>query len=112
MNPIKKIDIHAHATAFPQYIAPYTNGNRFVSAEEVLFHYDKLNIQTGVLLPIVSMESQCFVLSNENSQFLVDKYPDRFLWFCGVDPRAISNDPHANLSYLLEFFKKKGGKTL
>ena len=45
MEEIKKIDIHAHATAFPQFAPPHpATGYRMVCAEEILKFYDKLVI--------------------------------------------------------------------
>ena len=54
MKNIKKIDIHAHVTRYPEFspVCPGT-GLRFPSAEELIEIYDKLNIERGVLLPIV-----------------------------------------------------------
>ena len=39
---IKKIDIHAHATAFPEYFPPCRAGRRMISADEVIKFYDVL----------------------------------------------------------------------
>ena len=52
MDGIKKIDIHAHAVAFPDNTPKNKWGNRMCSGEEVIEFYDKLNIEKGVLLPI------------------------------------------------------------
>ena len=49
------IDIHAHANPFPQFAPPYPQGQRFVSPAEVVELYDKLNVECGVLLPLVVM---------------------------------------------------------
>ena len=56
VKQIKKIDIHAHATAYPEYFPPYYKGRRFMSAEEVIESHDQLGVGTGVLLPIVAAE--------------------------------------------------------
>ena len=54
METIRKIDIHAHATAYPQLIpANRHTGGRFLGGEELIGMYDKLNIERGVLLPLV-----------------------------------------------------------
>ena len=53
LEAIKKIDIHAHATAFAQYAPAHpATGYRMVCAEEICRFYDALNIEKGVLLPI------------------------------------------------------------
>lgn len=45
-----------------------------------------------------------------NMKLLTEKYPERFLWFCNIDPRAGDNDPNCNLSHLLEHYKSLGAK--
>lgn len=111
MEKIKKIDIHAHATAFPDYVPERKwNGGRFCSGEEVIEFYDKLNIEMGVLLPIQDAVSQLTVMSSENCKWIVDQHPDRFTWFCNVDPRAFENSPEADLSWVLNQYKKLGAK--
>lgn len=99
VKQIKKIDIHAHATAFPE-IYPYAGypGGQFCSAEEVIEIYDKINVEKGVLLPLTAPEAQVSPITSEECKFLADKHSDRFIWFCGVDPRALSNSPKTDLS--------------
>lgn len=106
MNNIKKIDVHAHLTAFPQY----RRANEMVSADELLKIYDELNIEKGIILPISSPECSARVLSSESAKFSVDQNPDRFDWFCNVDPRAMNNSPTAPLDILLSHYKELGAK--
>lgn len=110
MEKIKKIDIHAHAAAVPDMYPPLFSGERLVSAEELLEIYEKLGIEKGMLLPISSPEAQFTGLSNESQKYIADKYPDNFLWYCNVDPRAGNNTPEADLSSILAFYKEKGAK--
>lgn len=111
MEAIKKIDIHAHATAFPQYAPPDPgSGYRMVSAEEVIKYYDALNIEKGVLLPLISPEAQWLQLTNEEIKLIADTHPDRFVWFCSVDPRSCENSVDSNLTYLLEHYKGLGAR--
>ena len=113
MTDIKKIDIHAHCIPFPEYSPKYEyNGCTMPSAETMFDFYEKLNVEMGVLLPIVAPEAQLCVMPPENSKYLSDHYPDRFLWFCNVDPRAYTNAKDANLGYLLEHYKSLGAKGL
>lgn len=114
MKEIKKIDIHAHATPFPAY-APKSEANLgypLISPEELIGFYDRLNIEKGVLLPIVSPEYHYEQFTSSDCKYLSDKYPDRFLWFCNVDPRAAGYTPQANLSQLLNHYKALGAKGL
>lgn len=111
MNNIKKIDIHAHVTAFPELIpAVKFTGYRMVAAEEILEFYEKLNIERGVLLPIVSPEGQFAQLTNEGTKIVADKHSERFFWFCNVDPRSGENNKDFDLGYLLEHYKALGAK--
>ena len=111
MDRVKKIDIHVHATAFKDYM-PERPGGKNCSAEELIEFYDKLNIEKGVLLPCASPEKQVSVWSSEEMKFLADQYPDKFLWFCSVDPRAFGNNGTADLSELLMHYKSIGAKGL
>ena len=67
MERIKKIDIHAHATLYPNYAPKYkSNGTTMPSVETMLDFYGKLNIEKGVLLPIVAPEAQLLIMPPEN----------------------------------------------
>lgn len=110
MENIKKIDIHAHVTAFPQYTPPFRWGGRFCSAEEVLEKYDEINVEMGVLLPISAAEGQLTPMTSEAIKYTADKYPDRFMWFCNVDPRAMDNNNNTDFGDILSFYKNLGAK--
>ena len=110
MENIKKIDIHAHVTAFPEYAPPFKWGGRFCSGEEVIKIYDEINVEKGVLLPISAAEGQLTPMTSEAIKYVADKYPDRFLWFCNVDPRAMQNDDKTDFGEILSFYKGMGAK--
>ncbi|MBQ2726626.1 MAG: amidohydrolase family protein [Clostridia bacterium] len=108
---MKRIDIHAHAVAFPELTPRHRyTGERFLSAEELTSMYDRFGIERGVLLPIVSPEAQCFLMTPEGACTLSRQNPDRFSWFCNVDPRAVDHRPSSDLGYLLEHYKNLGAK--
>lgn len=108
---VKRIDIHAHVTGNKNHIVPnmYT-GYPMVDDRELLERYDKLNVEKAVLLPLVSPEYHFFQLTNQEAKEMADKHPDRFFWFCNIDPRSYGNDPKADLSKPLEFYKNLGAK--
>ena len=111
MQEIKKIDIHAHVNYFKKYSPNYFGTTEsMLSKDEMIAFYDKLGIEKGVLLPIVSPEAQLTTMTSESCKFLSDEQPDRFIWFCNVDPRAFSNSKDSNLGYLLEHYKSLGAK--
>ncbi len=112
MKDIKKIDVHAHAIAWPQYYPPYQDtGTKKLSPTELFDeYYNKLNVEKCVLLPGISPEGATTVAPAEMMKYLADQDPDRLLWFCNVDPRMLSNSADAKLSYLLEHYKSLGAK--
>lgn len=111
VNTAWKIDIHAHASLFSDMIPPEpSTGQPYCSGEQVLDFYDRLDIQKGVLLPIVSPEGGLATMSNEECKIISDRYPDRFMWFCNVDPRSMHNDAACNLGYMLEHYQRMGAR--
>ena len=100
------IDIHAHA-----YWEPLPFVTQFATPEQLLEVYDALGIEKGVLLPVVNSEIY-FPQSNEDILNMAAKYPDRFIPFCNIDPRAMANSPHAPLDRVLQYYKDKGCKGL
>ena len=110
MLDIKKIDIHCHVTAYPEWIPKYKNGSRWLSGNEMIEFYEKLNVEKGVLLPLVSGEGQWIHGNNENVLTVMEKYPEHFWWFCNVDARAGANSEKEDLSLLLEHYKAMGAK--
>ncbi|MBE6958391.1 MAG: amidohydrolase [Ruminococcaceae bacterium] len=107
---IQKIDIHAHAVPFPDLTPRCPGCANFSSAEEVLGVYDRLGVEKGVLLPLVSPDGIVSPMTAEATKLLADKYPDRFLWFANVDPRAAGNHPGAPLDRLIGHYKELGAK--
>jgi uncharacterized protein len=98
------IDMHAHA-----YRRPVPFVVQFCTAEQVLKRYDDAGIEKGVLLPIVSPEIY-LPQANEDILDMVAQYPDRFIPFCNIDPRALTNSCDAPLDRLLRYYRDKGCK--
>ena len=106
---IKKIDIHAHCAAFPDYVPRINeNGLHLMGADEVIDFYDKLNVERGILLPITAPDAFWHTMTSEGCAHTAKTHPDRFSWFCGVDPRALENSSDSNLGILLEHYKSLG----
>lgn len=111
MKEIKKIDMHAHAVQNPDIIPGFfRTGDKAMSKEDLLGTYDRLNIQQGVLLPIVDMVGQAFLYSNEGSKILADTSEGRLMWFCNVSPHAMDNKETSDLSYIINYYKSLGAK--
>ena len=79
----------------------------FCTTEQLLGWYDKLGVEKGVVLPLVSPEYY-LPQSNDDVLEMAETYPDRFIPFCNVDPRSMTNSPEAPLGRLLRYYKDKG----
>ena len=100
------IDIHAHAyRRHPPILVQFCN------AEQLIERYDQVGIEKGALLPIVSPEIY-LPQSNEDILEMVERYPDRFIPFCNIDPRALTNSADAPLDRLLGYYRDQGCKGL
>ncbi|MCM8768233.1 MAG: amidohydrolase family protein [Candidatus Omnitrophica bacterium] len=98
------IDIHCHA-----YRKPVPFVTQFPTPEQVLERYDQFGIEKGFLLPVVSPEIY-FPQANEDILEMVEKYPERFVPFCNLDPRALTNSVDAPLDRVLRYYKDLGCK--
>jgi predicted TIM-barrel fold metal-dependent hydrolase len=103
------IDIHVHLRKYKTFLR---NGEqRYATPEYLLERYDKLGIEKAVILrggasPECSWQGQ----SMEEVLEICEKYPDRFIPFLNVDPRAINNSCDAPLDELLIYYKDRGCK--
>lgn len=103
---MKKIDIHAHATMWENtQIRP---GISMASPEQIKNIYDELDIDKGFLLPLISPEFRTSIQTNEEMEYLANKYSDTFYWFCNIDPRMGENSPKTDFSQLIEYYKERG----
>lgn len=99
------IDIHGHAyrrSGFPQ------DGRTFFITPDVLLErLDSLGIEKSCLLPLVGPE----VYLPQSTDDILDMAAasgGRFIPFCNVDPRALTNSPDAPLDRLLRYWKDCG----
>ncbi len=105
---MKKIDLHAYVTAFPQYALPHKDGNRFMSADEQKAFQKKLDIEKSVLVSVLSPEGQWQKLGSENNKHIVTQNPENFVWFCGIDPRMGGFADHTQFDPLFEALMEFG----
>jgi predicted TIM-barrel fold metal-dependent hydrolase len=101
------IDIHAHAfkTPFLQIDGRFP----FPTPEQLIAHYNEIGVEQAVLLPLIGPE--CYLpQSNEEILETASRFPGRFIPFCNIHPRAISNSPQAPLSEVLKKYKDAGCK--
>jgi predicted TIM-barrel fold metal-dependent hydrolase len=100
------IDIHVHVREVP---GPQRGGKQaFATPEQLIERYDEIGVEKAVLLPCVSVECAYDPQSNTEVLRICDEYPGRFIPFCNVDPRSMTNSPDAPLGDLLGFYRDKG----
>ncbi len=110
-------DIHAHLYKYP-YPRPCSVGmdprgyfEMFLNAEQLIARHDSMHIDRAVLLPLVSAE----VYIPQSIGEIIDAAKEsngRFIPFCNIDPRVLTNTSDAPIGFLLEHFKKLGCKGL
>ena len=77
----KYIDVHTH-------IGTTWNGNKELTADDLLRWMDEHDVEKSVLLPLTSPESSSFLLLTEPALAAAKAHPDRFVAFCSIDPRC------------------------
>ncbi|MBQ9543634.1 MAG: amidohydrolase family protein [Clostridia bacterium] len=97
------IDIHTHARRKKTY------AYSFSTPEELIKKYDEMKVDMAVILPIVNPEIY-FPQAVEDILEMCDEHPDRFIPYCNVDPRCMTNSPWANLDKVFNYFKERGCK--
>lgn len=109
INKVKKIDIHIH-TRSVKGVNRIGSNSTYATPEELISMYDRIGIEKGVILPLLSPECSFRPQSHEDVMEICSKYPDRFYWFCNIDPRVGNNSPDTDLSYFINYYKEKGAK--
>jgi len=103
------IDIHVHVRKYPALV----RGDRqqaYNTPEQLVKRYDELGVEAGVLLPGVNPECTLQPQGNEEVLDISKTYPGRFIPFCNLDPRTMSNSAEAPLSNILSYYKEEGFK--
>jgi len=101
------IDIHAHAYWKPQ---PVWNGQViFATPQQLLERYRQVQIKKAVLLPLIGPEVY-IPQSNEEILQMAQQWPDVFIPFCNLDPRALTNSADAPLGDVLRYYRDCGCK--
>lgn len=105
---VKKIDIHVHTS---ESMWPSGNpGARYATPDELIHMYDTLGIEKGVLLPMILNEYYLQITSNYEIKRIADKYPERFTWFCNIDPRQGHNSQDSDFTQYIAVCKANGAK--
>ena len=84
-----------------------------LTCEELRPMYDRIGVEKGVALPIVSPEYESDQFSVRAARICAKEHPETIgWWFCNVDPRWLTNSPDADLSIPMEYYKSLGAKGL
>ena len=102
------IDIHCHSSCTEGLCRP--NGKRYPKPQELVEMMDALSIDKAVLLSTVSPEFRYSFVTPEEVHKIWAEYPQRFIPFCSLDPRMLTNSPDADFRPMLEYYKEHGFK--
>jgi len=102
------IDIHVHVVRIHGF--PRAGKEAFATPDQLIERYDAIDVEKAVLLPEVTPECAYMSQSNEEILEIAGGYDGRFVPFCNVDPRALSNSVDAPLEDILQYYKDKGCK--
>jgi uncharacterized protein len=100
------IDIHSHACRIPGF--PVHGHQYMVTDEQLIKRYDPIGVERSVLLPLYTADAIYMVQAIEDVIEMSAKHPGRFIPFCNVDPRAMTNSVDAPLGDMLRYFKDQG----
>ncbi|HHN46751.1 MAG TPA: hypothetical protein ENN09_04845 [Planctomycetes bacterium] len=101
------IDVHVHVRA--RHCGILRGGRQpYATPDELLARYDEIGVEKAILLPAASPECQYVPQTVHEVIDICERYPERFVPFCNVDPRALTNSPDAPLDELLAHYKDLG----
>lgn len=101
------IDIHVHTRRIP---GPPRNGKQaYATPKQLIEIYDRIGVERAVVLPGLSPECSYVPQSNEEVLELAEGN-SRFIPFCNIDPRAMTNSADAPLGDLMRHYRQKGCK--
>lgn len=104
------IDIHMHAMRSPMTVSRWSGAPEFTLPEQLLARFDATGVEKAILLPLVSPEARLGIQTTEEILGICRQWPDRFVPFCNIDPRMVTNAPDAPLNELLDVYKAAGCK--
>ena len=97
------IDFHTHIGRFG--IHP-TQG---LDAAALVRKMDKDGIEKSVVLPLQDSPTKWYRRCTTDHVLMeVNRYPDRLIAFCQIDPRSGNNSPDTDFSWLIEEYKARG----
>ena len=102
------IDIHVHACAHD--VPLRGDVPAFSTPEQLLALYEDIRVERAVILPIVNPETAYIPQGCMEVLDICRRQPERFIPFCNIDPRSMTNSADAPLDVLLRFYRDHGFK--
>ena len=104
------IDIHAHGALGDRY--PYrkdlADPRPLCSPEDLLCLYDRIGVEKGVILPMISSEMTIGTQSNEEVLAFCATHPDRFIPGCCLDSRALRQQVDLDYADVIRYYRDRG----
>ncbi len=104
-------DIHAHVYKYPYRVPDGAGGTRYVmpTPEQLAVRHAELNITGAALLPVLGPE--LYVPQSVGELIdIADASGGKYVAFCNVDPRALTNSSDAPLGILFDQYVEQGCK--
>lgn len=101
------IDIHVHFRSTPGFSR--WGKQAYATPEQLIERYEKIGVERAVVLPGVNPECSHVPQSNEEV-LAVAARDSRFIPFCNIDPRAITNSIRAPFGEIFRFYRDCGCK--
>ena len=102
------IDIHIHTAGERHPKLRRASGTRYPTPERAIEMMDEAGIDRAVIMTTVSPEWRYTLVTTEETLEICAAYPDRFIPFCNLDPRFLTNDAKADFRPLLEAYREMG----
>lgn len=100
------IDIHVHTRLYPG--PERLSGGTYATPEQLVAMLQPYGVKRAVILPGVNPECSYVPQGIGEVLAICAKYPDFFIPFMNIDPRAVSNSASADLGHLMRFWKERG----
>lgn len=107
---VPKIDIHVHCALEKEVPRFWGDNEDFTTPDELFKMYDELGVEKALQLPCIASEHTTHPLTNQEAYHLVEQYPDKFYWFCNIDPRWGRNSADTDMSQYITYYKARGAR--
>ena len=102
------IDIHVHTAR--ANVPLRSGGGAFATPEQLIGMLDERGIDKAVILPEAAPDAGSPMVSVAECLDVAERHPDRFIPFCNIDPRMLTNSPKADFTQMLDCYKGLGCK--